>query len=156
MSKQVLTLIIVVLLLVLSSVASAQEAPVLVLTEEQINDEFTIPSTATRSISGLAVDVHKEGVYISFDMTVTRDGTSNTLGIIAVLIGLRVDQLELENTMVSSFQAAHRQRSEVTGLVEKAWETYVASVFGDSPADLISAEGFIMRDGGVCNPRWGC
>lgn len=158
MSKRSFTLIIVVLSLILSTVAYAQEAPVLVLTEEQINKEFTIPSTATRTVSDLEVDVHEEGVYVSFDLTVTRDGTSNTLSIIAILIGLRVNQLELENTMVSSFQATRSQRTAVTGLVERAWEDYVTSVFGELPTDLVSAEGIIMRDGGICDPirHMGC
>lgn len=150
MSKRLFTPIIVVLLLMLSTVAYAQEAPV--LTEEQINKEFTIPGTATRTISSLEVDVQQDGVHMSFDMTVTRDGTSNTLSIIAILIGLRVNQVELENTMISNFQATRSQRNEVTGLVERAWQNYVASVYGDLPADLVTAEGIIMRDGGICDP----
>jgi hypothetical protein len=158
MSKRSFTLIIVVLSLMLSTVAYAQEPPILVLTEKQINEEFTIPSTATRTISGLEVDVHEEGVYISFDMTVTRDGTSNTLSIIAVLIGLRVNEVVLENTMVSSFQATRSQRTAVAGLVEQAWGDYVTSVFGELPTDLVASEGFIMRDGGICDPirHMGC
>jgi hypothetical protein len=158
MSKRSFTLIIVVLSLMLSTVAYAQEPPVLVLTEKQINEEFTIPSTTTRTISGLEVDVHEEGVYISFDMTVTRDGTSNTLSIIAVLIGLRVNEVVLENTMVSSFQATRSQRTAVAGLVEQAWGDYVTSVFGELPTDLVASEGFIMRDGGICDPirHMGC
>ncbi len=158
MSKRSFTIIIVVLALMLPTIAYAQEPPVLVLTEKQINEEFTIPSTATRTISGLEVDVHEEGVYISFDMTVTRDGTSNTLSIIAVLIGLRVNEVVLENTMISSFQATRSQRTAVAGLVEQAWGDYVTSVFGELPTDLVASEGFIMRDGGICDPirHMGC
>jgi len=153
MSKRSFTLIVVVLSLMLSTVAYAQDGPVLVLTEEQINKEFTIPSTASRTISGLEVDVREEGVYVSFDLTVTRDGTSNTLSIIAVLIGLAVDQLELENTMVSNFQPTRAQRAAVTVMVERAWKGYLTGVFGEFQ---VPAEGIIMRDGGICNPRWGC
>ncbi len=159
MSKRLFIPVIVVLLFVLTSVAHAQEAPVApALTEEQINQAFTIPSTATRTISNLKVEVHEDGVHVSFDMTVVRDGTSNTLNIIAILIALRVNQIQLENTMISNFQATRSQRLEVTGLVERAWNNYVESVFGDSPADLILAEGIIMRDGGICDPirHMGC
>jgi hypothetical protein len=75
MSKRLFIGFIVVLLLALTSVAYAQEAPT--LTEAQINAEFTIPSTASRTISNLKVEVHEDGVHVSFDMTVTHDGTSN-------------------------------------------------------------------------------
>lgn len=159
MSKRLFIPVIVVLLLVITSVAHAQEAPIAtVLTEEQINQAFTIPSTVTRTISNLKVEVHKDGVQVSFDMTVTRDGTSNTLSIIAVLIGLQAYQIQLENTMISNFQATRNQRLEVKGLVEQAWTQYMESVFGDSQTDLVLAEGFIMRDGGICDPirHMGC
>jgi hypothetical protein len=156
MSKRLFIAFIVVLLLALTSIAYAQEAPT--LTEAQINAEFTIPSTASRTISNLKVEVHEDGVHVSFDMTVTHDGTSNTLSIIAVLIGLQVNHLTLENTMVSNFQATRNQRLAVTGLVEGAWSNYMEIVFGDSPTDLVSAEGIIMRDGGICDPirHMGC
>ena len=155
MSKRLFIPFMVVLLFVLTSVAYAQEAPV--LTQEQINQAFTIPSTATRTISNLNVEVHKDGVHVSFDMTVTRDGTSNTLSIIAILIGLRVNQLELENTMISGFQATRGQRREATGVVEQAWGDYMETVFGTSPT-VVTAEGIIMRDGGICDPirHMGC
>ena len=155
MSKRLFIPFIVGLLLALVSVAYAQEAPV--LTQEQINQGFTIPNTASRSISNLNVEVHKDGVHVSFDMTTTRDGTSNTLSIIAVLIGLRVNQITLENTMVSNFQATRSQRREATGVVEQAWGDYMESVFGTSPT-VVTAEGIIMRDGGICDPirHMGC
>jgi hypothetical protein len=156
MSKRLFVLIIVGVLLVLSSVAYAQEAPVRVITEAQITEAFTIPGTATRNISNLKVKVQADGVHLSFDMTVTRDGKSNTLNIIAILIGLQVNQLQVENPKVSGWQATASQQREVAGLVEGAWETYVTGVFGELPVDLPPAQGIIMSDGRICNPRWGC
>jgi hypothetical protein len=156
MSKRLLIALIVVLLLALTSVAYAQDTPT--LTQERINQEFTIPSTATRTISNFKVEVHEDGVHVSFDMTVTRDGTSNTLSIIAILIGLRVNQIDLKNPIISNFQATRSQRLEATSLVERSWNNYMVSVFGDSPTDLVVTEGIIMRDGGVCDPirHMGC
>ncbi|MCA0454580.1 MAG: hypothetical protein LCI00_11470 [Chloroflexi bacterium] len=156
MSKRLLIAFIVMLLLALTSVASAQEAPS--LTEERINQEFTIASTAARTISNLNVKVHEDGVYVSFDMTVTHDGTSNTLNIIAILIGQRVQQIDLKNSKISNFQATRSQRLEATGLVERSWTNYMDSAFGGLTTDLVLAEGIIMRDGGVCDPirHMGC
>jgi hypothetical protein len=152
MSKRLFTLIIVGLLLVLSTVAYAQEKPVRSLTEKQINETFTISSTAARTISNLKVKVQADGVHVSFDMTVMSDGTSNTLSIIAILIGLKANQVEVENKLVSGWRASDNQRREVAGLVDQAWGNYVTGAFGELP----TGQGIIMSDGRICNPRWGC
>jgi hypothetical protein len=147
------------LLLAVFSVAQAQESGI-VLTEQQINNGFSIASTTTREISDLQVNVKEDGVHVSFQMTVTRDGTSNTLSIIAILIGLfdrpRVSAIELENTLISSYQVSTALRREVTRLVERSWNDYEAGVIAQLPADMVPTNGIIMRDGGICNPRWGC
>lgn len=159
MSKRLFTLITMLLLLAVFSVAQAQESGI-VLTEQQINNGFSIASTATREISDLEVNVKEDGVHVSFQMTVTRDGTSNTLSIIAILIGLfdqpRVSAIELENTLISSYQVSTALRREVTRLVERSWNDYEAGVIAQLPADMVPTNGIIMRDGGICNPRWGC
>ena len=132
MSRRLLTLITILLMLTAFSVAQAQETPsgdpIFVLTEEQINAEFTIPNTTARTVSNLAVDVQEDGVHLSFELTTIKDGISNTLSIIAVLIGLyrpEVSALELENTLVSNFTASPRQRQEVSSLTILAWRNYV-------------------------------
>jgi hypothetical protein len=152
MSKRLFVLIITGLLLVLSTAAYAQESPVRFVTEKQINEAFTISSTAARTIANLKVKVQPDGVRVSFDMTVKSDGTSNTLSIIAILIGLKADEVAVENKLVSGWQASDSQRREVAGLVEQAWGNYVTSAFGEPP----TTQGIIMSDGRICNPRWGC
>jgi hypothetical protein len=139
MSKRLLTLFTVMSMLVLFSVAQAQEAPsgepIFVLTEDQINAEFIIPSTDTRQISNLVADVQEDGVHLTFELTTISDGTSNTLSIIAVLIGLyrpEVSALELENTMVSNFTASPRQRQAVSSLITRAWRNYAREAFAAS------------------------
>ncbi len=164
MSKRLLILITVVSMLAVFSVAQAQQPTApgepFVLTEAQINRDFTISSTATRQVSNLDVQVHEDGVYVSFQMTVTRDGTTNTLNIIAILIGLfdqpRVSSIELENTLVSSFVAPPALQRDVTSLVLNSWRNYEAGILINIPADQIPAQGFIMQDGKICNPNWGC
>lgn len=166
MSKRMLSLITTLLLLAVFSAAQAQEPvsgePRFVLTEEQIKSDFSIASTATREISNLDVEVKEDGVHVSFQMTVIQDGTSNTLSIIAILIGLfdrpRVSAIELENTLISNYVVSAALRREVTRQVVRSWNDYEATVIADLPADLVpsSADGIIMRDGGICNPRWGC
>jgi hypothetical protein len=137
MSKRLLTIITAVLMLTVFSIGQAQEPPsgesVLILTEDQINAEFTIPSTATRMISNLQVDVQEDGVHISFDMTVTRDGTSNTLSIIAILIGLyQPEQQQMiwssSDLLVSQVRATGTQRRELANLIGSAWRIYMGDV----------------------------
>jgi hypothetical protein len=155
MSKQLLSFCTILLMLVLPIATYAQENPVFVLTEEQINADFTIPSTTTRTISNLEVDVEEDGVQISFDMTVAQNGTTTTYNIIAILIGLvkpRVTQLELENTMISSFTASPSQRREVAGVVARAWGDYMAGVveeneLGDAALNYTKVEALMESDG---------
>lgn len=144
MSKRLLALITVLLMLTVSSVAYGQEPttdePIFVLTEEQINAEFTIPSTATRTVSNVEVDVQEDGIHISFALTTIRDGTSNTLSIIAILIGL-VQQngsaVELENVQITSYlledgilvTAPSNVQREVNRLVGRAWRNYMRDAF---------------------------
>lgn len=131
MLKQVFMLCTILFILAFPVGVHAQEDPIFVLTEEQINAEFTIPGTATRTISNLEVDVEEDGVQISFDMTVTQNGTVTTYNIIGILIGLakpRVTQLEMENTLISNFTASPNQRREVAGVVVRAWGDYMAGV----------------------------
>ncbi|MCC7207270.1 MAG: hypothetical protein IT323_08190 [Anaerolineae bacterium] len=134
MSRQLLAvslIVIVTLVLAPAAAVNAQDGPVYVLTEQQINADFSIPSTAARRISDLAVDVQPDGVHISFKMTTVKDGTSNTLSIIAILIGLfqpRVSSLDLENTLISSFSASPALRREVSGMITRAWRDYMAQV----------------------------
>lgn len=165
MSKQLLMLITIVAMFAVFGSAQAQQPtlsgePIRVLTEEQIRADLVIPSTANRRISNIDVQVHEDGVYVSFQMTVTRDGTSNTLSIIAILIGLfdqpRVSSLELENTLVSNYVVPSGLQREVTNLVLNSWTSYEAGVLALIPADQLPAQGFIMSDGRICNPRWGC
>jgi hypothetical protein len=111
-------------LFAVSAIAYAQEAPVLVLTEDQINAEFTLPSTATRTISDVEVDVQEDGVHISFELTAVHDGLSNTIFVGATLSGLvpvRVSQVELEDTLVSNYVAPRRLQREVTNLLGRSW-----------------------------------
>ena len=86
----------------------------------------------TRQISNLVADVQEDGVHLTFELTIISDGTSNTLSIIAVLIGLyrpEVSALELENTMVSNFTSSPRQRQAVTSLITRAWRNYARDAF---------------------------
>ena len=161
MSKRLFVLITIVSMLVVFSVAQAQQPttfdePNFVLTAEQINDEFSIPSTTTRQISNLEVDAQEEGLHISFQMTVTRDGTTNTLNIIAILIGLsdrpRVSALELENTLISNYVVPPSLRQEVMTLLLRSWNDYEASILADLPIAQVPIEGFIMQDGKICDP----
>ena len=165
MSKRMLTLFTLVLTLVVFSVAQAQlptvsDEPAFVLTEEQINAEFRIPNTASRRISNLEVDVQEDGLHVSFQMTVTRNGTTTTYNIIAILIGLfdqpHVSALELENTLISNFIAPRSLRQEVTNVMLSSWNNYEEDVLLDAPDHQVPAEGIIMSDGRICNPRWGC
>ncbi|MBK8024671.1 MAG: hypothetical protein IPK19_25415 [Chloroflexi bacterium] len=164
MSRRLLTFISLLLLLAAFSVAQAQDTtsdgPRFVLTEEQINADFRIANTATRQISNLDVKVKEDGLHVSFQMTVTRDGTSNTLSIIAILIGLfdqpRVSAIELENTLISNYIVPASLRREVTSLLTSSWRSYEAGLLADLQIDEIPANGFIMSDGRICNPRWGC
>jgi hypothetical protein len=167
MSKRLLTLITLLLLLATFSVTQAQEKGTasdegLVLTEAQIKADFSIPSTTARQISNLEVDVKEDGLHISFQMTLTRNGKSNTLNIIAVLIGLfaqpRVSSLMLENTMISGYIISPALRDEVTNLVLSSWNGYEATVLVSLPSDQIPTQGIIMRDGGICDPirHMGC
>lgn len=143
MSKRLLTFITIVPLLAVFSVAQAQDTPrgepILVLTEKQINEEFSIPSTATRQISDLEVDVKEDGVYISFQMTVIRDGTSNTLGIIAILIGLvQADRTASgTETVFSSSIVNGPEHQQLNNLVLRAWNSYLNTVRASIPADHI-------------------
>jgi hypothetical protein len=113
-----------------------------------------------KAFAYLDVQVHEDGVYVSFQMTVTRDGTTNTINIIAILIGLfnqpRVSSINLENTMVSNWVVPPALQREVTNLVLDSWTHYEAGVLSNIPADQIPAQGFIMQDGKICNPKWGC
>lgn len=166
MSKRLLSLITLVLLLSVFSVTQAQEPvsgePRFVLTEEQINADFSIRSTSTREISDLEVDVKEDGLHVSFQMTVIQDGTSNTLNIIAILIGLfdrpRVSAIELENTMISNYTVPVLLQREATRLLVRSWNDYEAGVIAALPVEVVptSANGIIMSDGRICNPRWGC
>ena len=139
MLKRLLTLITVLLLLVVFSVAYGQsnlplEEVVFSLTEEQINADFTIPSTTTRTVSNLEVDVQEDGVHLSFDLTVTRNGTTATHGISATFIGQ-----SQENRTSSSFYdllisgysviAPPNMEREVNRLVGRAWRNYVRDAF---------------------------
>lgn len=149
MSKRLLTLFTIVLLLGVFSVAQAQQPtasdePILVLTEAQINEGFRIPSTSSHRISNLEVDVQEDGIYISFDMTTIKDGTSNTMNIIAILIGLYQPEQErslysFKDLLVSSVIATGNQRRELTNLIGRAWRNYVATQMGgiDVSADHI-------------------
>jgi hypothetical protein len=163
MSKRLLSLMTILLLLAVFSVTQAQETvsgePRFVLTEEQINADFNIASTSTREISDLQVDVKEDGLHVSYQMTFIQDGTSNTLSIIAILIGLfdqpRVSAIELENTMVSNYNVPVLLRREVTRQLVREWNNYEAGVIAELPIELVPNQ-IIMRDGGICNPRWGC
>ena len=167
MSKRMLSLITLLMLLAVVGVTQAQVRvtpsgePVFLLTEEQINSDFQIPGSKTRQISNLEVDVQEDGVHVSFQVTITQNGRSNTLNIIAILIGLfdepRVSSLELENTMISNYIAPTSLRDEVSSLVLRSWNTYEADVLVNIPTEQLPTEGIIMRDGGICDPiRWGC
>lgn len=166
MSKRLLSLIFTFLLLAAFSVAQGQELlpdePRFVLTEEQINSDFRIASTLTREISDLEVNVKEDGLHVSFQMTVNRNGTSTKLNIIAILIGLfdqpRVSAIELENALISNYAVPASLQREVTRLLERSWNDYEAGVIAELPAELVpnTANGFIMSDGRICNPRWGC
>ncbi|GEM_PF-4695463 len=79
---------------------------------------FSPTSTSSRTISNVRVaagDVNGDSVEISFDLTVTgRDGTSNTLSIIAILIGLVRERgqstylnYRLEDVIISSVVAGN-------------------------------------------------
>lgn len=138
MSKRLLTLFTIVLLLGVFSVAQAQQPtasdePILVLTEAQINEGFRIPSTSSRRISNLEVDVQDDGIHISFDMTTIKDGTSNTVNIIAVLIGLYQPERQqmmwsFADLLVTSVRATGTQRRELMNLIGGAWRNYLADV----------------------------
>jgi hypothetical protein len=126
------------------------DEPVFFLTEEQINAEFTIPSTTTRTISNLEVDVQEDGVHVSFQMTAISDGTSNTLIVGAVLSGLvpvRVSQVELENTLVSNYIVPRRLQREVTNLVRRAWRNYIRSLATRSGGEVIGDSVVLGEDG---------
>src|SRR5690606_23862689 len=138
MSKRLLTLFTIVLLLGVFSVAQAQQPtssvePILVLTEAQINEGIRIPSTSSRRISNLEVDVQDDEIHMSFDMTTIKDGTSNTMNIIAFLIGLYQSEqerslLSFKDLLVSSVIATGNQRSEHSTLIGLAWRNYVATL----------------------------
>jgi hypothetical protein len=167
MSRRLLTFFTILLLLAVSTAAYAQEPttdePIFVLTEEQINDEFTIPSTATRTISNVEVDVQSDGIHISFDMTAVRDGTSNTLSIIAILIGqvqenrsafydLLISSYMLEDTTVATRIAAPSSVQRVVNrLVGPAWRDYVRDAMAgvDVSADHIESYSLLMDDDSI-------
>ena len=135
MSKRLITLITIsMMILVVFSAAQAQETPsgepVFVLTEEQINEEFRIPNTATRTFSNVEVDVQEDGVHISFQMTTIKDGTTNTMGIIAVLIGLLHGDFSTfeTNVMSSSGVITRYEQRQINALVLRAWRNYMGDV----------------------------
>jgi hypothetical protein len=137
MSKRMLTFITIVLILTVFSATQAQDAPagesVLIVTEAQINADFRIPSTTTRRISNLEVDVQEDGIHIAFDLTATRNGTTTTQGIIAILIGLyQPEQQQMiwsfSDLLVSSVRATGTQRRELVNLVGRAWRNYIGDV----------------------------
>jgi hypothetical protein len=139
------------LMLAPSAIIFAQDEPILVLSEEQINADFTIPSTAARQISNLKVDVQEDGVHISFDV---RDGSSNTLSIIAVLIGLvqpRVNQMSFYDLLISSYVTPPRDaRREVASVVTRAWSNYVRGVAEENALSLSYAKiEYLMEDDGI-------
>jgi len=131
MSKRLIILCTLIGILALPIIAYAQEDPIFVLTEDQINVEFAIPSTTTHTITNLEVDVEPDGVQIEFDMTTIQNGTTATHHIIAVLIGLakpRVTQLEMEDPVNSSFTPTLSQRRAVANVVARAWSSYIVGV----------------------------
>jgi hypothetical protein len=149
MLKRVLALFTVLLFLVVSSVAYGQEPttdePIFVLTEDQINADFTIPSTATRTVSNLEVDVESDGVHFAFDLTTITDGTSNTLSIIAILIGQMQQNgpaIVLENVQITTYKledgimvtAPSSVQRQVNRLVGRAWRTYVRDAIAGADA----------------------
>jgi hypothetical protein len=152
MSRRLLTFF-TVLLLAVPTVVNGQELmpdePVFFLTEEQINAEFTIPSTANRTISNLEVDVQEDGVHISFAMTAISDGTSNTLIVSATLIELvpvRVSQLELENTLVSSYSVPRSLEREITNLIGRSWRRYLRSI---ATTEVFELNTFSLGENGI-------
>jgi hypothetical protein len=158
MSKR-LILLLTLLVMTVSTVAHAQDTtplePVFVLSEAQINDEFTIPDTATYTISNLVVDVRQDEIHISFDMTSIQDGTSNTMSIIAILIGLvQVDgqqYFSFKDVLVSQLSAPARARREIARLVLPAWRSYLNNAFAgvDVSADHIDFVEMLMEEEGI-------
>jgi len=136
MSKQLFVLCTILLMLAFPIAVNAQEDPVFVLSEEQINAEFTLPSTAARTVANLAVDVEEDGVQVSFDMTVARNGSTSTYNIIAVLIGLsHVRIMEFKDAWLTEFSATPSQRREVARVVSQAWELYLRGVLEENLLD---------------------
>lgn len=137
MSRRLFFLMTALLMTLAFAVAHAQDStpgePVFALSEAQINDEFTIPETATRTISNLVVDVRQGEVHISFEMTSIQDGTSNTMSIIAILIGLaQGNQWESKNAIITSLSAPPRVEREIHQLVSRAWQNYTRSALAEA------------------------
>ncbi|MBI1257736.1 MAG: hypothetical protein GC204_09720 [Chloroflexi bacterium] len=154
MSKRVLSLISLLLLLTMVGVTQAQDnGSASQLLADQLKTGFHIPSSATRQISNVSVDMKNDGVHVSFQMTVVRDGTSNTMNIIAILIGLvgkpQVSSFEMENTLISSYSVGSGLRSEAMSLLLSSWNDFVATGL---PAGVDTSQSLIMKDGNICDP----
>jgi hypothetical protein len=159
MSKPVFALFILLMLLAVSAVAQTQgttsDEPFFILTEEQISREFSIPSSATRRISDLEVDVQENGVHLSFELTTTRNGTTTTTKIIAILIGLVQDTPQSSYTFdwvsITSVTAPGSLQRELETVVRRAWQNYVRSAMGgvDVSADHVEAISMLMAEDGI-------
>jgi hypothetical protein len=158
MSKRLRALFILVLLLTVFSIAQAQEAPsgdpIFVLTEEQINAEFNIPSTATRTVSNLEADVQEDGVHLSLDLTVTRNGTTTTHGISALLIGQAQENRRSSSfydALISGYSvvAPPSIERDVIRLVGRAWRNYVRDAFPPAAYTHMEEIEFYFGDDGI-------
>ena len=160
MSKRLLIFTIVLLLLAVTGTAYGQEPTagelIFTLTEAQINDEFTIPSTAFYSVSDVEVDVQPDGIHITLEVVDAHDGTSNTMGIIAILIGLVQDNrvsYSFYDILISSFDVRPSDATvrELGRLVRTAWQSYANNALRQSGIALnsIRLTDVLMEDEGI-------
>ena len=149
MSKRLLTFF-TALLLAVPTIVSGQELtpdePVFFLTEEQINAEFTIPSTASRTISNLAVDVQEDGVHLSFQMTVPLSDTNTNCAIL--LLHGDFASWFVGDAYDNEMGITRYEQRQINSAVLRAWRNYVRSFATRSGGEVIS-DFVVLGDDGI-------
>ena len=149
MSKRLITFF-TALLLAVPTIVSSQELmddePVFFLTEDQINDEFTIPNSATRRFSNLEVDVQEDGIHVSFQMTVNLSDT-NTNHAILLLHGDFASWF-VGDAYDNEMGITRYEQRQINSAVLRAWRNYVRSLVTPTGGEVIS-DFVVLNDAGI-------